>query len=140
MSSNQLVGWFWMQDRITKQLVLLPSIIPELLARPSHPLQCWKLGAAPSSIYFCFLTQLDSFESNKGLGGASFSIDFGVLIYVIGSPYPFTNDPNSCTILLPGSNSNGNPFVDFGLLGNTYSFVGLNFSKVGCVTTLFAIV
>jgi hypothetical protein len=38
MSFNQLVGWFWMQDQITKLLVPLPSLVLELLARPSHPL------------------------------------------------------------------------------------------------------
>ncbi len=50
---------------------------------------------------------------------------------------PSTNDPNSCTILLPNSNLNGNPSTNFGLLGGTCSFNGLNFSKAGCVATLF---
>jgi len=64
---------------------------------------------------------------------ATSSIDFGVLVYVVWSPYPSTNDPRSYTILLPISNSNGNPFVDSGLLGGTYSFTSLNFSKAGCM-------
>ncbi len=66
------------------------------------------------------------------------SIDFGVLIYVVGSPYPFANDPSSYTILLPNSNSNGNPFTIFCLLGGTCSSVGLNSSKASCVTMLLA--
>ncbi len=62
------------------------------------------------------------------------STNFGVLVYVIGSLDPFINDPSSYTIFLPNSNSNGNPFADSSL-GGAYSFVGLNSSKVGCVTT-----
>jgi hypothetical protein len=65
------------------------------------------------------------------------STNFGVLVYVVRSLDPSIDDPSSYTILLPSSNSNGNPFANFGLLGGTYNFVGLNFSKVGCVTTLF---
>jgi len=64
------------------------------------------------------------------------SINFGVLVYVVGSPNPSTDDPNSYTILLPSSNSNGNPSINSGLLGGTYSSIGLNFSKVGCVAIL----
>jgi hypothetical protein len=59
------------------------------------------------------------------------SINFRVLVYVVGSP-----NPSSYTILFPNSNSNGNPSVDFGLLGGTYSCIHLNSSKVGCVATL----
>jgi len=62
--------------------------------------------------------------------------NFDVLIYVIGFPDPSIDDPSSCTILLPNSNSNGNPFADFGLLGGTCSYAGLNSSKVSCVTIL----
>ncbi len=65
------------------------------------------------------------------------STDFGVLVYVVGTLNPSTNDPSSYTILLLSSNSNGNPFTDSGLLGGTYSFAGLNSSKACCVTTLF---
>jgi hypothetical protein len=65
------------------------------------------------------------------------SIDFGVFVYVVGSLDPFAYDPSSYTITLPNSNSNGNPFVGFGLLSGTYSSVGLNSSKAGCVATLF---
>ncbi len=68
---------------------------------------------------------------------ATSSTDFGVFVYVVGSLDSFTYDPNSFTILLPISNSNGNPFTYFSLLGGTCSFIGLNFSKVGCVATLF---
>ncbi len=65
------------------------------------------------------------------------SIDFGVLVKVVGSPNPYVDYPNSCTILLPSSNSNENPSVDFGLLGGTSSSIGLNFSKTNCVATIF---
>jgi hypothetical protein len=64
------------------------------------------------------------------------STDFGVLIYVIKSPNPSTYDPNSCTILLPNSNSTRNPSTDFGLLGGTCSSIGLNSSKAGYVAIL----
>ncbi len=64
------------------------------------------------------------------------SINFGVLIYVVGFLNPCTNDPISCTILSPNSNSNGNPSADYGLLGGTCIFDGLNTSKEGCVSTL----
>jgi len=65
------------------------------------------------------------------------SIDFGVLVYVVGSPDPAAYDPNSCTIIIPSSNSNGNPSIGFGLLGGTYSYVDINSSKTCCVTTLY---
>jgi hypothetical protein len=65
------------------------------------------------------------------------STDFGVLVCVVRSPNPFVADPNSCTILLPSSNSNGNPLANFGLLDGTCNSTGLNFSKVSYVATLF---
>jgi hypothetical protein len=37
MNTNQFVGWFWMQDWVTKYFVPFPSQIPELSARPSYP-------------------------------------------------------------------------------------------------------
>jgi len=55
---------------------------------------------------------------------------------VVGFLDPFVNDPNSYTILLPNSNSNGNPFANSSLLSGTYSFASLNFSKASCVVTL----
>jgi hypothetical protein len=64
------------------------------------------------------------------------SIDFGVLIYVIGSINPSIDDLSSYTILFPSLNSNGNSFANFGLLGGTFSSTNLNSSKVGCLTTL----
>jgi hypothetical protein len=67
---------------------------------------------------------------------ATTSSNFGVLICVVGFLDPFVDDPNSYTIFLPSSNSNGNPFVDFCLLGGACSYLGLNTSKVGCVATL----
>jgi hypothetical protein len=60
---------------------------------------------------------------------------FGVLVCVIGFLDPSIYDPNSYTIILPNSNSNGNPSIDFGLLGDTCSFASLNTSKAGCVAT-----
>jgi hypothetical protein len=42
----------------------------------------------------------------------------------------------SCTNLLPSSNSNGNPFVNLGLLPGTCIYNGLNIAKEGCVSTL----
>jgi hypothetical protein len=42
---------------------------------------------------------------------------------------PFVDDPISCTILLPSSNSNGNQSTDSGLLTSTCNFDGLNISK-----------
>jgi len=61
------------------------------------------------------------------------SIDFNILVYVVGFLDPSTNDLISCTILLP--NSNENPFIDYGLLTSTYSFHGLNNSKEGYGST-----
>ncbi len=55
---------------------------------------------------------------------------------MVGSLDPSTNDPNSCTIILPSSNSNGIPFANFGILGVTYSFIGLNSSKASYVASL----
>jgi len=54
---------------------------------------------------------------------------------VVGSLDIFANDPNSCTIFLPSSNSNENPFANSGLLAGTCSSVGLNSSKASCVAT-----
>ncbi len=68
---------------------------------------------------------------------ATSSINFGVLVYVIGFIDPFANDPNSSTILLPSSNSNQNPFVDSTLLGGTSSFVGLNSSEASFFATFY---
>jgi hypothetical protein len=65
------------------------------------------------------------------------STNFGVLVYVVGPLDPSIDDPNSCTILLPNSNSNGNPHVDSSMLGGTYSFANLHSSKASCVATLF---
>ncbi len=62
--------------------------------------------------------------------------DFGAFISVIGSSNLSTYDPNSCTILFPNSNSNGNPSTNFGLLGGTCSCANLNSSKAGYFTTL----
>jgi hypothetical protein len=62
------------------------------------------------------------------------SSDFGVLVCVIRFLDPSV-DPNSCTILLPSLNSNGNPFANFGLLGGTCNSMGLNSSKPSYVTT-----
>jgi hypothetical protein len=67
---------------------------------------------------------------------ATSSTNFGVFVYVIKALGPYANDPSSHTILFPNSNSNGNPFADFGLLGGTYSFASLNSSKARCVTIL----
>ncbi len=67
---------------------------------------------------------------------ATSSINFGVLVYVIGSIDLSIDDPSSYTIIFPSLNSNGNPFVDSGLLGGTSSSTSLNFSKVGCIATL----
>jgi hypothetical protein len=64
------------------------------------------------------------------------STNFGILVYFVGASNLSIDDPSSCTIILPSSNSNGNPFADFGLLGGTYSYASLNFSKIGCVATL----
>ncbi len=64
------------------------------------------------------------------------STNFGVLVYVKGSINPFAKDPSSSTILLPSSNSNGNPSMDSSLLSGTSSFVNMNSSKVGCFAIL----
>jgi hypothetical protein len=64
------------------------------------------------------------------------STDFCIFIYVIKSPNPSTDNPNSCTILLPNSNSIRNPSTYFGLLGGTCSCIGLNSSKAGYVAIL----
>jgi len=68
---------------------------------------------------------------------ATSSTDFGVLVYVVGFLDPSTNDPISCTNMLPSPNSNGNPFVDLGLLIGTCTYNGLNTAKEGCVSILF---
>jgi hypothetical protein len=38
----------------SKIIIPLPNLIPKLLARPFHPLECWKLGAAPCSTLSAF--------------------------------------------------------------------------------------
>jgi hypothetical protein len=63
------------------------------------------------------------------------SIDFGVLIYVIGFLDPYVNDPISYTNLLPSPNSNGCPFTNLGLLTSTCSSCGLSTTKEGYVST-----
>ncbi len=68
---------------------------------------------------------------------ATSSTYFCVLVYVVRSLDPSTYYFSSRTILLPSSNSNGNPFVDSSLLGGTCNSASLNSSKAGCVATLF---
>jgi len=67
---------------------------------------------------------------------ATSSIDFGVLVYVVGFLDPSIDDPTSCTNLLPSPNSNGNPYANLGLVINTYSSDGLNITKEGYVSIL----
>jgi hypothetical protein len=62
------------------------------------------------------------------------STNFGVLVCVIGFPYPYVDDPSSYTIILP--NSNGSRFANSSLLSGTYNYASLNSSKTCCVTTL----
>jgi hypothetical protein len=50
---------------------------------------------------------------------------------------PCVDDPISCTNLLPNSNSNGNPFVNPGLLTSTCTSNSLNSTKEKIVSTLF---
>jgi hypothetical protein len=64
------------------------------------------------------------------------STNFGVLVYVVGFLDPSTDDPISCTNLLPNSNSNGNPSVNPSLLFGTCISNGLNIAKEGYVSTL----
>jgi hypothetical protein len=64
------------------------------------------------------------------------SINFGVLVCVVGFLDPFVDNTISCTNLLPSSNSNGNPFANYGLLIGTCSSDGLNSTKEGFVSTL----
>ncbi len=47
------------------------------------------------------------------------------------------NDPISCTILFPSSNSNGNASANFSLLISTCGSDYLNTSKEGCDSTPF---
>ncbi len=97
---------------------------------PLYPQSATSQGACFDSLLFsCFHLRL-TFESIKEVGSAS------VLIHVIRSLNPSTNDPSSCTILLPNSNSTRNPYADFGLLDGIYSSASLNSSKAGCVATL----
>jgi hypothetical protein len=63
------------------------------------------------------------------------STNFSVLVSVVGSLDPSTYDPYSYTIIIPNWNSNGNPSIDFGILGGIYSSIGLNSLKANCVTT-----
>jgi hypothetical protein len=64
------------------------------------------------------------------------SIDFGVLVYVVGFFYPSTKDPSSCTNLFPSPNSNGYPSTNPSLLIGTCSSSGLNIATRVCVPTL----
>jgi hypothetical protein len=61
------------------------------------------------------------------------SIDFGVLVCVVGFLGPSVKDPNSYTNLPPKPNSNGCPSTNLGLLTNTCNFGGLNTNKRVCV-------
>ncbi len=65
------------------------------------------------------------------------SIDFCVLVYVIGFLDPSTKHPNSYTNIFPSPNSNGCPYVDPSLITNTCNYGGLNILKGVCVSTLF---
>ncbi len=64
------------------------------------------------------------------------SIDFGVLICVIGFLNPFAKDPSLCTNILPSPNSNVYPSENPFLLIGTYNFGGMNITKGGCVSIL----
>jgi hypothetical protein len=67
---------------------------------------------------------------------ATSSIDFGVLVYVVGfSDLSIDCASISWTNLLPNSNSNGNPFVDPGLLFSTCISNGPNTIKESYVST-----
>jgi hypothetical protein len=52
--------WLVLDARLCNKIIVpLPSLIPELLACPSHPFQCWKLGAAPICNFFRISAYLD---------------------------------------------------------------------------------
>jgi hypothetical protein len=68
---------------------------------------------------------------------ATLSIDFGVLVYVVGFWDPYVEGPSSCTNILPNPKSNVCPSIDLGLLISTCNFGGLNITKGGCVSILF---
>jgi hypothetical protein len=96
------------------------------------------------SIVFTFGLVVESIKEFWGVSlyifitfAVTSSIDFGVLVYAIGFLDCFVDVPNSCTIILPNSNLNGNPSTNYSLLGGTYSSASLNFLKAGYVTTLF---
>jgi hypothetical protein len=56
-------------ESCNKIIIPLPSLIPRLLTRPSHPLYCWKLGAAPKFNSFRISSYLDlQVGLTKGLG------------------------------------------------------------------------
>jgi hypothetical protein len=63
---------------------------------------------------------------------ATSSTKSGILVCVVGSLDPSTNDPNSYTILLPNINSNEIFFADSGLLGGTYGSASLTRPQVPC--------
>jgi hypothetical protein len=56
MRTNPLVVGLWMQDRVTKQLVPLPSLIPELAACPSYPSLVLEVGNGTKFQLFRILT------------------------------------------------------------------------------------
>ncbi len=64
------------------------------------------------------------------------SIDFGVLVYVVGFLNPSTKDPSSCTNIFPSPNSNGSPSTDPSLLIGTCNSSGLNIATRIYVPTL----
>jgi hypothetical protein len=64
------------------------------------------------------------------------SRNFGVLVCVVGFLDHSIDDPISCTNMLPNSNSNGTPSLDFGLLPGTYISNGMYIVEEGCVSIL----
>ncbi len=64
------------------------------------------------------------------------SIDFGVLVYVVGFLDPFTKGPNSCINILPSPSSNECPPTNPTLLIGTCSSSGLNTTIGVCVPIL----
>jgi hypothetical protein len=69
---------------------------------------------------------------------ATSSIDFGVLVHVIGFLDHSTKHPNSYINLFPSPNSNDCPYVDPNLLTSSCSYGGLNIVKGVYVSTLSA--
>ncbi len=99
MSSNQLVSWFWMQDRVTKQLVPLPSLILELSARPSHPLQCWKLGAYPQVPQTSAFLKLRPSWAQLGTWGCVIGIKTFISFYLFNISFRHDFAPQPCRVL-----------------------------------------